>query len=120
MISSAREWQSLLAAGEAFQRQQRQQYSNFWTSWLDNDSEMPAALPATTKPPAQPVYVLRGHGAAIHTLLFFRSNTRLLTGDAEGWIVIWSVAIRRPTAVWRAHKASILGAQVWGDDKLIT
>jgi hypothetical protein len=87
---------------------------------FDDDNEMTAALPAATLPPAQPVYVLRGHGAAIHTLLFFRSNTRLLTGDAEGWIVIWSVAIRRPTAVWRAHEASILGAQLWGHDKLIT
>jgi len=120
MISSAREWQSLLAAGRHFRDSDDSNIVISGYPWLDHDSEMPAALPATTLPPAQPVYVLRGHGAAIHTLLFFRSNTRLLTGDAEGWIVIWSVATRRPTAVWRAHEASILGAQIWGDNKLLT
>lgn len=81
---------------------------------------MALALPANTLPPAQPVYVLRGHAAAIHTILFFRGNTRILTGDAEGWIVIWSVAIKRPVAVWRAHEATILGAQMWEEDKIIT
>lgn len=71
-------------------------------------------------PPAQPAYVLRGHAAAIHTLLFFRTNTRLLTGDADGWAVIWSVPIKRPVAVWRAHTATILGAALWDEDKLVT
>lgn len=81
---------------------------------------MRPALPPSTLPPAQPIYVLRGHGAAIHTLLFFRENSRLLTGDADGWIVIWSVAIKRPVAVWRAHEATLLGAETWDEDKLIT
>lgn len=81
---------------------------------------MTPALPSSTLPPAQPVYVLRGHRAAIHTLLFFRGNSRLLTGDADGWVVVWSLAIKRSVAVWRAHEATVLGAEVWHEDKLIT
>jgi WD40 repeat protein len=70
--------------------------------------------------PAQPVYILRGHSASIHAVLFIRSNSRLITADAEGWIVLWNVSTRRPVAVWKAHEASILGAAPWGDDRIIT
>jgi len=71
-------------------------------------------------PPAQPAYIFRGHSAQIHSTAFIRKNTRLVTGDADGWIVIWSIAIKRPVTVWRAHEGSILGVSAWGDDKLIT
>ncbi|KUJ16262.1 WD domain-containing protein [Mollisia scopiformis] len=71
-------------------------------------------------PPAQPAYILRGHGSQIHATAFIRSNTRLLTGDADGWIVIWSLATKRPVAVWKAHEGSILGINAWGSEKLIT
>lgn len=71
-------------------------------------------------PPAQPAYILRGHAAQIHSTSFIRSNSRLVTGDAEGWIVIWSLATKRPTAVWRAHEGVILGAEAWGQNLLIT
>ncbi|KAK0119844.1 hypothetical protein ONS95_011276 [Cadophora gregata] len=71
-------------------------------------------------PPAQPAYILRGHGSQIHSTTFIRSNSRLVTGDEEGWIVIWSLATKRPVAVWRAHEGAILGASPWGFDKLIT
>jgi len=71
-------------------------------------------------PPAQPAYILRGHGSQIHSTTFIRSNSRLVTGDADGWIVIWSLATKRPVAVWRAHEGAILGASAWGLEKLIT
>lgn len=71
-------------------------------------------------PPAQPAYILRGHGSQIHSTTFIRSNSRLVTGDAEGWIVIWSLATKRPVAVWRAHEGALLGASAWGPEKLIT
>jgi len=71
-------------------------------------------------PPAQPTYVLRGHTAQIHAVHFFRQNLRLLSGDADGWIVVWDVPIRRPVAAWKAHTASILGIGNWGDDRIIT
>lgn len=71
-------------------------------------------------PPAQPAYVLRGHAAQIHAVCFIRSNSRLVTGDADGWIVIWSLVTKRPVAVWRAHEGTLLGARSWGEDRLIT
>ncbi|RKF72956.1 ASTRA-associated protein 1 [Golovinomyces cichoracearum] len=71
-------------------------------------------------PPAKPAYILRGHGSSINAIAFVRENSRLVTGDAEGWIVMWDLATKRPTAVWRAHLASILGISDWGRDKIIT
>ncbi|CZR63399.1 related to ASTRA-associated protein 1 [Phialocephala subalpina] len=71
-------------------------------------------------PPAQPAYILRGHGSQISTTAFIRANTRLLTGDSDGWIVVWSLAIKRPVTVWKAHEGSILGINAWGSEKLIT
>ena len=71
-------------------------------------------------PPAQPTYVLRGHTAAIHSLDFISANTRLLSGDGDGWVVVWDVVTKRPVAVWKAHENAILGMAAWGSDKIIT
>ncbi|CAG8977166.1 hypothetical protein HYALB_00003387 [Hymenoscyphus albidus] len=68
----------------------------------------------------QPSYILRGHGAQVHSTSFMRSNSRLLTGDADGWIVSWSLEIKRPVAVWKAHEGSILGILAWGPNNIIT
>lgn len=72
------------------------------------------------RPPAQPAYVLRGHQAQIHAVRFVRHNSRLLTGDADGWVVLWNIATKRAAAVWRAHDGAILGFGVWGEDNIIT
>ena len=61
--------------------------------------------------PATPSYILRGHASAIHALHFYSNNSRLVSGDAEGWIVIWSMMTKRPVAVWKAHEGAVLGAQ---------
>ncbi|THV85500.1 WD40 repeat-like protein [Aureobasidium pullulans] len=79
-----------------------------------------ALLQNSTLPPAQPAYVFRGHNAQIHSICFVRHNTRLLTGDAEGWLILWNLASKRPVAVWRGHAAAILAVSTWTDDKLIT
>jgi hypothetical protein len=71
-------------------------------------------------PSPQPAYILRGHAAQIHATAFIRSNRRLVTADAEGWVVIWSLAIKRPVAVWRAHESAVLGVQAWGEERVIT
>ncbi|MCJ1351204.1 MAG: ASTRA complex subunit [Icmadophila ericetorum] len=71
-------------------------------------------------PPAQPVYVLRGHSSTIHALHFMRKNTRLLTGDSDGWVVSWSTVYKRPVAVWRAHQDGHLGIGSWGNEVIIT
>jgi ASTRA-associated protein 1 len=59
--------------------------------------------------PAVPTFILRGHLAPVHCLLFFEANTYLASGDSEGWVVIWSLASRRPAAVWRAHTKGVTG-----------
>jgi WD40 repeat protein len=71
-------------------------------------------------PPAQPSYILRGHISQIHSVQFVHQNSRLLTGDADGWIVYWKVETKRALAVWKAHDGAILGAAEWGRDKFIT
>ncbi|KAK1064986.1 Astra associated protein 1 Asa1 [Friedmanniomyces endolithicus] len=66
------------------------------------------------------MYVLRGHTAQVHAVHFLRQNLRLLSGDADGWVVLWNVPIKRPVAVWRAHKGAVLGLESWDDDRIIT
>ena len=71
-------------------------------------------------PPAQPAFVLRGHSAPIHALHFTTGNARLLTGDADGWVVSWNLASKRPAASWKAHESTILGLGSWGLERVIT
>jgi ASTRA-associated protein 1 len=71
-------------------------------------------------PAPAPRSILRGHKASVHVAEFIRRNQRLATGDADGYVVLWDLAILRPRAVWRAHENAILGIRAWGADKLIT
>ncbi|EEA28513.1 Astra associated protein 1 Asa1 [Talaromyces marneffei ATCC 18224] len=59
-------------------------------------------------PPATPRYILRGHASAVQALHFFASNTRLISADADGWVIIWDVATKRARAVWKAHEGAVL------------
>lgn len=70
--------------------------------------------------PAQPRSILRGHKAQVHAAAFVRNNERLVTGDADGFVVVWDLTIMRPRAVWRAHDDVLLGIGGWGTDRLIT
>ncbi|KAK2766818.1 ASTRA complex subunit [Arachnomyces sp. PD_36] len=63
------------------------------------------------RPPATPSYIFRGHSSPIHALRFCRENLRLISGDADGWIVIWDVVSKRPVAVWKAHEGAILAVK---------
>ena len=65
----------------------------------------------TQQPPATPTYILRGHAAPIHALHLFANNLRLISGDAEGWIVIWDMVSKRPVASWKAHAGAVLEAK---------
>lgn len=71
-------------------------------------------------PPAHPAYILRGHSAQVHALQFTENNQRLLTGDADGWLVSWNLAFKRPVASWKAHGKAILGLGTWGQDRIIS
>ncbi|KAF1927893.1 WD40 repeat-like protein [Didymella exigua CBS 183.55] len=60
----------------------------------------------STLPPAQPSYILRGHASQIHSVQFARLNTRLITGDADGWIIYWKLETKRALAViWQVRSA---------------
>jgi WD40 repeat protein len=80
-------------------------------------SQPPNLIQSSELPPAQPDYVLRGHTAQIHCVHFLRQNLRLLTGDADGWVVLWNFAVKRPVAVWKAHGGSVLGVGSWGSEE---
>ncbi|KAA8909563.1 WD40-repeat-containing domain protein [Sphaerosporella brunnea] len=69
--------------------------------------------PKPLPPPPQPAYILRGHTSPIHALAFLRHNTLLLTADANGICVLWTLHTRRPLAVWAAHKSSVLAVAEW-------
>lgn len=71
-------------------------------------------------PPAQPAYILRGHSAQVHALHFTPGNQRLLTGDADGWLVSWNLAFKRPVASWKGHGKAILGLDSWGQGRIIS
>ncbi|KAF3384687.1 ASTRA-associated protein 1 [Penicillium rolfsii] len=58
--------------------------------------------------PATPIYILRGHAAPIHALHIFNQNLRLVSADADGWIVIWNLVTKRPVTVWKAHAGAVL------------
>ncbi|KAK3988213.1 ASTRA-associated protein 1 [Cladorrhinum sp. PSN332] len=70
--------------------------------------------------PAQPKSILRGHKTQVHATAFVRNNERLLTGDSEGFVVVWDLTIMRPRAVWQAHTKAILGIAGWGRDRIIS
>lgn len=84
-----------------------------------------AAVPEQSRstgnlPPATPAYIFRGHTSTLHAIHFFSANRYLASADAEGWVIIWSLASRRPVAVWKAHEGGILGVKNWGDEILLT
>ncbi|KAJ4411664.1 Astra associated protein 1 Asa1 [Neurospora sp. IMI 360204] len=70
--------------------------------------------------PPTPKTILRGHKAQVHAATFIRNNERLVTGDADGFVIAWDLAIMRPRAVWQAHENAILGIAGWGNDRIIT
>ncbi|KAJ2904483.1 putative protein of unknown function with WD40 repeat domain [Zalerion maritima] len=56
----------------------------------------PRQQPEQAQP--HPRTILRGHKAQVHAAVFIRNNERLVTGDAEGYVVLWDLAIMRPRA----------------------
>lgn len=69
------------------------------------------AFRQTQQSPATPTYILRGHAAPIHALHLFAGNLRLISGDSEGWIVVWDMVSKRPVASWKAHGGAVLEAK---------
>jgi len=76
-------------------------------------------MSAEDRPPL-PKSILRGHKASVHAAAFIRGNERLLTGDADGFVVAWDLTILRPRGVWQAHTNAILGLAGWGRERVVT
>ena len=72
------------------------------------------SAPTQLQPPASPTYILRGHASPIHALHIFHQNLRLISGDADGWVIVWDLVFKRPVAVWKAHEGAILEVKGFG------
>ncbi|KAK9469986.1 WD40-repeat-containing domain protein [Dipodascopsis tothii] len=59
---------------------------------------------------AVPQATLRAHAASVTALAVSADNLEIVSGDEAGWIVVWSLATRRPRTVFRPHTASVLTA----------
>ncbi|CAG8433211.1 523_t:CDS:2 [Ambispora gerdemannii] len=69
----------------------------------------------SSKAAPTPEYIFRGHTDQISVLKFYQNNKRLLSGDAEGNIIIWDMKIRRPLLKFKAHHEGILNISTWKD-----
>ena len=63
--------------------------------------------------PPTPSYIFRGHTAGIHALHFLPHNHFFVSGDADGWVIIWRLTTRRAAAVWKAHDGIVSGLKHW-------
>lgn len=88
--------------------------------WLKDEAPAVKTAMSDGDIPPQPKAILRGHKAQVHAATFIRSNERLLTGDADGFVIVWDLSIMRATAVWHAHDNAILGISEWAPDRVIT
>ena len=61
------------------------------------------AIPSTA-----PRYILRGHKEPIHALRMFAQNLRLVSGDSDGYVIVWDMVTKRPVVSWKPHNGAIL------------
>ncbi|KAK9893649.1 WD40 repeat-like protein [Cystobasidium minutum MCA 4210] len=91
-----------------------------------------ATLARTTlagNPVPSPEYILRGHEAQINVLSFVDAEAHggngahslLLSGDADGYVAVWSLTTFRPLAFFKAHSGSVLTVSAWSSNtRLLT
>lgn len=49
----------------------------------------------------------------MRTLHVSRTGLQLVSGDDEGFVVLWSLETRRPLAIWQAHSNALLTTRFW-------
>ena len=62
------------------------------------------------------------------TFAIYKKHQVLLSGDSDGFVIVWSLASYRPKAIWKAHEKALLGISIAGsfiishgrDNKLYT
>ncbi|OLL22058.1 ASTRA-associated protein 1 [Neolecta irregularis DAH-3] len=77
-----------------------------------------ASIAMTSLRPPHPKYVFRGHSSSVTSLTIFSDN--VLSSDADGWIIVWAITSMRPRIVWKAHDNTILNADFWDQDRIIS
>ncbi|KAF0533488.1 WD40 repeat-like protein [Gigaspora margarita] len=73
----------------------------------------------SSETPPSPIYIFRGHAEQINSLEFIENNRYLISGDAEGNIIIWDMISKRSKIQFKAHNDGILNV-VKCKDKLIS
>ena len=69
--------------------------------------------------PTAPRYILRGHKEPVHTVQLFSNNLRLVSGDADGWVIVWDMTLKRPHVVWKAHEGALLEVKAYQIDTVV-
>ncbi|KAJ3145835.1 Guanine nucleotide binding protein (G protein), beta polypeptide 1-like [Geranomyces variabilis] len=77
-------------------------------------------MPQGSRPPPDPLYVLRAHGADVTAVCFLHNDLYLASGDVEGKVIIWSMTTRRPVQKWQAHTSGILAVHQIPGDRLLS
>lgn len=69
--------------------------------------------------PPSPFFLLRGHASEVQCLEFSQESlsdsllsNAIISGDADGFIIIWSTKTFRPLAIWKAHDAALLTVKI--------
>lgn len=64
-------------------------------------------------------FTLKGHGVLVTASCLFGGNT-LVSGDENGWIILWNLNTRRPLGVWKAHDERIITLQAMDKTHLLS
>lgn len=74
-----------------------------------------------------PFFVLRGHASEVQCLHFpgpafseahSLQEDCLISGDSDGYVILWSMATFRPLAIWKAHNRALLTVETLGKQVL--
>ncbi|KAJ2162620.1 Astra associated protein 1 Asa1 [Coemansia sp. RSA 552] len=69
----------------------------------------------------QPEFVFRGHQAAVNSVCFFADDRYLVSGDQDGLVIVWNMALKRPLVkIANAHSAAVLAVSGVGTDTVVT
>lgn len=69
-------------------------------------------------PPPLPFTVLRGHSSPVYDLSFRKVS--ILSGSADGLLILWDTELRRSLLQLNAHSESVTSCSLVGDSTAIS